>query len=370
MIAIVTMYDTTKALGHKTVYVRLRDYGCGRCPFCGFEVEEKYPSSGHSFQSLDGWMNVITYWYQCNNSKCPSGGRFKAPQPYVLPYKKFGLDVWLFACQEWERFKTSPEEISERLEYKGVYISDDTIQEIIESYVLLKDTHINELTLEAVQKQGFAIVGCDGTPTESGDHALWTFYDVISGRMLYAAYLAHADWRTLRDIFKDIRQNYHVPIKAFLSDHQGSIVKACRNYDPSIPHQTCHYHFLRNHWNYIEEKDRNMNKKLRKMVNGLPIGSSEPNGGTYYSKGIKVEKRRFFDPLHRHLKKLVNLKSDEFEELRGMRAYEVLNRVLAELENELETLNKDLRPTKQLIVVRTKLKRKLTQLESDRKSVV
>ena len=217
------MYNSTKSIGFKTIYVRLRDLGFGNCPYCKSEVTEIYPDSGHSFLSLDGWMNAITYWYQCINPNCPSGGTFKAPQPYVLPYKKFGQDVWVLACTEWERYKTNPEEIKQRLSYKGVYISEDVIAQILEDYKLLKDKGINEKTFEVVKKQGRIIVGCDGTPTESGCDSLWTFYDVISGRMLYATFLHHADHKTLYKIFCNIKKQYIVPITCFLSDHQPSI---------------------------------------------------------------------------------------------------------------------------------------------------
>jgi hypothetical protein len=284
------MYNSTKSVGHQTIYVRLYNFGDGFCPFCKSDAEEIYPDSGHSFSSFDGWKNVITYWYRCTNPKCPSGGKFKAPQPYVLPYKKFGQDVWVFICTEWERFKTTPDEISQRLAYKGVYISEETVAQILQDYKLLKDKGIDKETLRVVKQQGRVIVGCDGTPTHSGSNTLWTFYDVLNGRMLYVAYLAHSDHDTLCKIFHFIHDQYDVPITCFLSDHQPSIFKASHDFDPDIPHQTCHYHFLRNHWVFLEEKDIHMNKGLRKMVNSLSIGKSEANGGTHYSKDVKLRR--------------------------------------------------------------------------------
>lgn len=364
------MYNSTDCLGTQTIYVRLRDLGFGFCPFCKMEVKELYPDSGHSYFALDGWKNQITYWYECTNPKCPSGGKFKAPQPYVLPYKKFGQDVWIFVCEEWERFKSNPEEISRRLGYKGICICEDVVSHILEDYKLLKNEGINKKTYDVVQKQGRIIVGCDGTPTESGSATLWTFYDVLSGRMLDVAYLLHADHKTLCKIFHKIHDAYGVPIACFLSDHQPSIFKASKLFDPDIPHQTCHYHFLRNQWVFLEDKDIHMNKELRKMVNGLSINKSEPKGGTFYSNNIKVEKNSFFEPLIRHLKKSVNFKKDEFNSLKGMKAFNALTLIVNQIDDELKTMDLGLRPTKQLMAMKQIINQKLNELKPEYNDLV
>jgi hypothetical protein len=203
----------------------------------------------------------------CTNPSCPNQEAFKAPQPYVLPYKKFGQDVWLFTCLEWERFKTTPKEISERLLYAGVMISDDVVAEILDTYKLLKEGKTDEETVKIVKEQGCIIIGCDGTPTETGRPSLWIFYYVISGRMLHVELLVHADHDTLLHIFQSIREKYGVTVAGFLSDHQPSIVTACKEFDPKLPYQFCQFHFLRNHWAFIEEKATHLNKELQMVVN-------------------------------------------------------------------------------------------------------
>jgi len=261
------MYDNTMAIGVETIYIRLNDFWNGRCPYCGAEVEELYPASGHLFRNMDKWINAVTYWYMCTNPSCPNQEAFKAPQPYVLPYKKFGQDVWLFTCLEWERFKTTPKEISERLLYAGVMISDDVVAEILDTYKLLKEGKTDEETVKIVKEQGCIIIGCDGTPTETGRPSLWIFYYVISGRMLHVELLVHADHDTLLHIFQSIREKYGVTVAGFLSDHQPSIVTACKEFDPKLPYQFCQFHFLRNHWAFIEEKATHLNKELQMVVN-------------------------------------------------------------------------------------------------------
>ena len=168
------MHDTTMAIGVETLYIRLNDFWNGLCPYCGLAVEELYPDAGHIFRSVDKWINAVTYWYECTNPSCSGPGRFKASQPYVLPYKKFGQDVWLFTCLEWERFKTIPKEISKRLSFQGVLISEEVVADMLDTYKLLKEGKIDEKTAELIKNQGRIIIGCDGTPTETGKPSLWT----------------------------------------------------------------------------------------------------------------------------------------------------------------------------------------------------
>jgi hypothetical protein len=356
------MHDTTKAIGVETIYIRLNDFWNGRCPYCDAEVEELYPDAGHLFRNIDKWINMVTYWFKCTNSACTGPGTFKAPQPYVLPYKKFGQDVWLFVCLEWERFKTTPKEISQRLYYLGVLISDDVVAEILDTYKLLKEGSVDQETMDVVNTQGGIIIGCDGTPTETGKPSLWTFYDVISGRMLHVEFLKHADHETLLRIFRSIQEKYGVPVKGFLSDHQPSIVNACMEFDPSLPHQFCHYHFLRNHWAFIEEKDRHLNKELQILVHKLPIMIKDTNGGTIYSPGIKVDKQDFFAPLAKLLEKSVNFKDEEFTQLKGILAFEALEKITTSITGELQMLDQSLRPVNQLVVTRDIIQQELDTL--------
>ena len=349
------MYDNTNAIGLQTIYVRLTDFLNGLCPYCSSAVDELYPSSGHSFQTLDGWVNMVVYWYECTNPACTGPGRFKAPQPYVLPYKKFGQDVWVFIIQEWERFKTNPAEISQRMGYMGVIISEQRVRDILDEYMLLKDGMVDEETAAIVKKQGRIIIGCDGTPTWGGKESFWTFYDVLSGRLLHAELLHSADRDTLFKIFKSIDDRHGVEVTGFLSDHQNSIVQACMAFDPSLPHQTCHFHYLRNHWTFIELKDTHLNKLLQKEVNGLSIMEREYNGGTFYSIGHKVEKNRFFLPLIKLLKKAVNHQTEEFDKLKGIKAHDDLALIIKCIDAELEMLDPNLRPVIQLKACRDQL---------------
>ena len=214
-------------MGFETWYIHAADHLNGLCPYCNMPVEELYPDNGHSFRMMDKWVHMITWWCECKNPSCHGPHRFKIPQPYVLPYKKFGKDVWIFICSEWEQFKSSPREIRERLLLQGVMMSIDLIADILDEYRLLCEGKIDEETKKIIAKQNRVIIGFDGTPTETNRAAFWIFYDVISGRILHAELLEHAGREELTRIIKLIKEMVGVDIAGFLSDHQPSRIPLC-----------------------------------------------------------------------------------------------------------------------------------------------
>ncbi len=343
------MYGTTKMIGFETWYLHSTDFLDGLCPYCNTPVQELYPDNGHSFRMMDKWVHMVTWWCECKNPSCDGPHRFKVPQPYVLPYKKFGKDVWIFICSEWEWFKSSPKEISRRLLRHSVIMSGDLVAEILDAYRLLKEGKIEKETSRIIAEQGHVIIGLDGTPTETESAAFWTFYDVISGRILHAELLEPAGSDDLIRIFRAIQERYGVPVLGFLSDHQKSIVNACKEFDPALPHQTCHYHYLDNHWRFIEAKDQNLHKELRKAVNALRIGDKDYKGGALYSPGIMIEKRAFFAPLVKLLDRSLTYKNDKFKQLNGIMSYEALEQIMGQISQELQSCDQSLRPVKQLL---------------------
>jgi hypothetical protein len=67
--------------------------------------------------------------------------------------------------------------------------------------------------------------------------------------------------------------------------------------------------------------------------------------------------------LYQHLKKSVNFKKDEFESLKGMNAFNSLSTIVKSIELELNSLDKKLRPTIQLISIKNTIKSKLTEMK-------
>jgi len=60
-----------------------------------------------------------------------------------------------------------------------------------------------------------------------------------------------------------------VPIVGVISDGQLSIRRAVAAALPTIPHQLCHFHYLREAAKPIYEADRHAKKELKKYVRGV-----------------------------------------------------------------------------------------------------
>ena len=79
-----------------------------------------------------------------------------------------------------------------------------------------------------------------------------------------------------------MRQNLLVPIVGIVSDGQLSIRGAVAEVFPDVPHQLCHFHYLREAAKPMYDADRHAKKELKKRVRGVrPIerrleGRSDP----------------------------------------------------------------------------------------------
>ena len=66
-----------------------------------------------------------------------------------------------------------------------------------------------------------------------------------------------------------MRQALTVPIVGIISDGQLSIRGAVADVFPDVPHQLCHFHYLREAAKPMYEADRHAKKELKKRVRGV-----------------------------------------------------------------------------------------------------
>src|SRR5262249_13059621 len=81
--------------------------------------------------------------------------------------------------------------------------------------------------------------------------------------------LLSATIEDLKALLIEVRQGLPVPITAAISDGQDSLRKAIALALPGIPHQQCHFHYLREAAKPIDEADRHAKKELKKRVRGV-----------------------------------------------------------------------------------------------------
>jgi hypothetical protein len=73
----------------------------------------------------------------------------------------------------------------------------------------------------------------------------------------------------LSALLVEVRDVLPVPITGVLSDGQESIRKAVAQTLPGVPHQLCHFHYLREAARPIAAADRHAKKELKKRVRGI-----------------------------------------------------------------------------------------------------
>src|SRR5262249_31079322 len=130
---------------------------------------------------------------------------------------------------------------------------------------LTDDRRLRSLLAE----QGRVILALDGLQPDVGHEVLWVLRDCLSGEVLLAKSLLSARQQDLAELIGQVRDGLAVPVVGVISDAQHSIRKAVPQPLPGVPHQLCHFHYLREAARPLYEADRHAKKELKKRVRGV-----------------------------------------------------------------------------------------------------
>jgi hypothetical protein len=185
------------------------------------------------------------------------------------------------------REQLSVPQIHQALRARGVRIAERSVTELLHRYEELVALRLADATRlrERLAEQGGAILALDGLQPDVGHEVLWVLRDVRSGEVLLARSLLSATEGDLAPLVAEVRdvlggegredERPVVPILGVISDGQHSIRKAVARALPSVPHQLCQFHYLREAAKPIFEADRHAKKELKKRVRGVrPIERS------------------------------------------------------------------------------------------------
>jgi hypothetical protein len=231
----------------------------------------------HNYRTLTTLEAVVRLTLQirrCLNAHCPQFHKPYRPEAegrLALPKHEFGLDVIAFVgTRRYAQHRSIPE-IHQALVDHGVAVAQRTVTNLLERYdellsLTLQDTdRLHRIT----QPQGRVILALDGLQPDVGHEVLWVIRDCLSGDVLLAQSLLSASHTDLAALLRRVQQAVCVPIVAVVSDGQRSIRKAVQHALPTVPHQLCHFHYLREAAKPIYEADRHAKKELKKRVRGV-----------------------------------------------------------------------------------------------------
>jgi hypothetical protein len=243
------------------------------CPACGEPLWAAYDNS-RTVTTLDAVVRLTLHIRRCPNAACP---RFHKPyrpeaEPhFALPHHEFGLDVLALVGRLRHAEHRSVPEIHRELRRRGVALAERTVTNLLDRYDELKalSTADPRRLRPLLRSQGRVVLALDGLQPDVGHEVLWVLRDCLSGEVLLARSLLSATAPDLQALIDEVRAALPVPITGAVSDGQESIRKAVAQALPGVPHQLCHFHYLREAAKPIYEADRHAKKELKKRVRGI-----------------------------------------------------------------------------------------------------
>jgi hypothetical protein len=245
------------------------------CPACSEPLHNCYFNS-RTITSLDAVTRYHLQISRCHNIDCD---RFRLPfRPesegrFALPHHEFGLDVLALVGNLRYLEHRSSTEIYAELSSRGVQLAPRTVTNLLDRFDQLR-------TLNATNPQRLApilapqkrvLVAIDGLQPQVGHEVLWVVRDCLSGRILLARSLLSSCQNDLADLLTEATTGLGVPVVGVVSDGQQSIRRAVEQAYPGLPHQLCHFHYLREAAQPVYEADRHAKKELKKRVRGIRV---------------------------------------------------------------------------------------------------
>lgn len=225
--------------------------------------------------TLDGLVRLRLQVRICRNPACPRRGACLRPEQegrFVLPQHEFGLYVVALVGVLRHAEHRSVPEIHAELVRRGVAICVRSVGNLLDRYdELLALSCSSADRLKAIAAQaGRVVLAIDGHQPDVGHEVLWVIRDVLSGEVLLARILLSSTQDDLAQLLAEVQETLgDAAIAGVVSDGQTSIRKAVAQALPGVPHQLCHFHYLREAALPVYEADRHAKVQLKKKVRGV-----------------------------------------------------------------------------------------------------
>ena len=286
------------------------------CPGCGRRMGIRYENR-RTVATLRGLVRLRLKIRRCEEARCA-----RHHQPYrpegesaiALPQHEFGLDVMALVGALRYREHRSVPEIHRALLAHGVAVCERTVTNLLDRGACppagapdrgdeLVATVLDEPRRATLMAQQRVILAIDGLQPDVGHEVLWVIRDCLSGQVLLARSLLSAMADDLAGLLHEVVAGSGVPVVGIVSDGQHSIRLAVRQVLPDVPHQLCHFHYLREAALPIFEADRHAKKELKKQLRGIrPLerameGRNDAEAQAVHGYGAAVRPPRAAGPL-------------------------------------------------------------------------
>ena len=183
----------------------------------------------------------------------------------------FGLDVVARIGELRYRDNLSITKLRGQLESESnLSISLKEVALLCEVFLALVTTvaRQDQALIEQLSTVGSIVLSIDGVQPEKSYATLYILRDVCSGRVLVARTLLSSATSEIEQLIEDVL-GLGLPIVGVISDKQESICLAVQRKLPTVPHQICQYHYLKDVAPPVCAADRHFKKALKKKVRGI-----------------------------------------------------------------------------------------------------
>jgi hypothetical protein len=224
--------------------------------------------------TLDGLVRLRLQVRSCRNPECTRRGVCHRPEQegrFALPQHEFGLDVIALVGRLRHAEHRSVPEIHAELLRRGVPICARSVGNLLDRYDELLSLSLadGERLRRVTAAAGQVVLAIDGLQPDVGHEVLWVLRDVLSGEVLLARSLLSSTQDDLAKLIGAVKETLAVPIVGVVSDGQDSIRKGVKKALDGVPHQLCHFHYLREAARPVYEADRHAKVQLKKKVRGI-----------------------------------------------------------------------------------------------------
>jgi len=246
------------------------------CLTCGTRLRRYATLSQRTVITLDGPIHITHCGYRCPDTSCSThqrSYRSAAADALALPGFTFGLDCVILVghlrLAQQHTLDQAHQAIQARLRPFGLTMSRRETLYLFEAYCTLiraaQEIATDSAWQDQVRANGGLILSIDGIQPDKGNETVYLVRDVLSGRVLAAENVRVSDTETIKRLLAPVIA-LGLPVLGAISDAQESLCQAIAALWPTIPHQICQFHYLREASRPMYEVDRSLRTQIRKAI--------------------------------------------------------------------------------------------------------
>jgi hypothetical protein len=257
------------------------------CLQCGSLLKRHQTISKRMIITFDQIIHVVHRGYRCPKDDCEGKSilyRSMEADALALSGFTFGLDVVLWVghlrLMEHKTVDEIHQNLLQRFAPLQQTISRREILFLFEAYTSLlragTDVAQDEEWKEKARANKGLLLSIDGIQPDAGNETIYLVRDVFTGRILNAENTTESTKERLVQILSPVVA-LNIPVVGVISDAQLTELQAVAELWPTIPHQVCQFHALRDAGRLIYQADTrarndmrgNMKEKIQKYRQNL-----------------------------------------------------------------------------------------------------